>query len=213
MSFLDFLGGGNTSGDYNQYANQTRQLAGGYNPFIHNGTQAGQWMLPQLHQDAANPNRVQDQWAQGFQMSPYQQNVLQAVSKHMQALGANSGMLGSGQLQKALQGQLSSDVGQFQNDYVNRAMQLHSMGLTGLGNMYQTGLGALGNRNNLLNAANEAQLQGNINRDTQGARNFGGFLGALGSLGELAGGGLFGKEISTWMQSHFKNNFKQRSEL
>lgn len=195
MSGWDFFGGGNTAGDYDQYANQTRRLAGGYNPYIHNGTQAGQWMLPQLHQDAANPNSQQDQWAQDFQLSPYQQNVLNSVSHHMQALGANSGMLGSGQLQKALQSQLSTDVGKFQNDYVNRAMQLHAMGLSGLGNVYQTGFGALNNKNQFLDAANQAQLQGNINRDTQGARNFGGLLGTLGGLGELATGGwgLFGK--------------------
>ena len=186
MSFFDFFGGGNTAGAYDQYGNQTRQLASNYNPFIHNGAQAGQWMLPTLHQDMSNPNSVQDQWAAGFKMSPYQQNVLNSVTNHMQAMGANSGMLGSGQLQKALQNQLSNDVGQFQNDYVNRSMQLHNMGLNGLGNFYQTGFNALNNKNNFLNQANQAQLQGNINRATQGARNFGGLLGAAGGIADIA---------------------------
>lgn len=183
MSGFDVFGGGNTSGDWQQEANQERQLAKGYQPYQNNGQQAAQWMLPQLHQMLTNPDGLQDHWASGFQMSPYQHNVLNNVSQQMQALGANTGMLGSGQLQKALQDHLSSQLGQFQNDYVNRAMQLHNTGLGGLGNFYQTGFNALNNRNHFLDQANQAQLQSNINKDTQSSKDS---MAALETAGEAA---------------------------
>lgn len=187
MSIFDIFGGGNTAGDYNQYADQTQRLTQDYSPYTRHGAQAGRWMLPQLHQAVSNPNSLQNSWAQGFQLSPYQQNLLNNVSQHMQAMGANNGMLGSGQLQKALQGQLSNDVGQFQNNYVNRAMQLYGMGLNGLGNTYRTGFNALNNRNSFLDAANQARLQGNIAHDTQLSRDFGGILGTVADIAEIGG--------------------------
>jgi hypothetical protein len=175
MGFFDsiFGGGGQSIPDnsaaFAQFANQMRQNAGSYDPWINTGNQARDLEFGQFQNLINNPNALQDKIASGFNTSPYQNQILDRVGKMMNFNAANTGFLGSGAGNVALQDELTKNTGQFLNDYVNRGMSSYGQGLSGLDSLTRLGMNALGSKNDMLQQADAGDLQGALSRNAYNA--------------------------------------------
>ena len=201
MSFLDsiFGGGGpqvsNNQDIFQKYANQTRQQAGTYQPWVDMGNRGRGILDEQYSRNINDPNSVQNQIAAGYEQSPYQKYMLDMNQKRMNMNAANTGMLGSGAAQRALQQEAINMSGAFQNDYVNRGMNSYNSGMGGWGDLTKMGYGALGDQNSMIEAANAGELQGGLSKNAydtaQDAQSspWGDILGlGLGAAGAYFGG-------------------------
>jgi hypothetical protein len=200
MGFIgDMFGSGqvstDNSGAYNQFANAMRGLSGNYQPWIDTGNQARGITFDQYQQLMNNPNAVQDKVAAGFNMSPYQNYMENQATKQMNYNAANTGMLGSGAANRALQQELVNMTGGFENDYINRGMQSYGMGLQGMGHLTDMGYQALGDQTAINEGAAGADLQGQMSHNqheaSQQARDNSGWGNLIGT-GLAVGGAILG---------------------
>ena len=180
---------GDRSDPYNDYANRSGQIGQQYDPYINQGQQAGNMSWEQYQRLINNPNQVQDQVAAGFSMSPYQNYMQDMVQKRMNYNSANTGMLGSGAANRAMQQELTNMTGQFQNDYINRGMQSYGLGLGGLPGLSQRGFEGMGEKANWQEQEAAARLKGELSK-SQGQTNMWGRI--IGGLGGAAAGFLSG---------------------
>ncbi len=210
MAFLGGLFGGGSSNlqpAYNNYADQMRQIAESYNPYVNYGNQGLTTYFDQLNKLISNPNFLQDMVSQGFSTSPYQENVLSRTKDIMNMNAASTGMLGSGAANQALQDQLVAQIGQFQNDYIDRGMGSYQTGLSGMQGVAGWGLEGLGQQAGLGEAAALAELKGAQSNAASEANMWGNILGGLGGLASIVmpgGGSLAGMAINKGL-SMFKN--------
>ncbi len=93
---------GNQNRAFQDYANNTRNQAQMFDPYIQRGNQAGDQAFDYYQMLAGNPNALQDQISSGFEMSPYQQKMLGMNEQRMNTNAANTGMLRSPSAQRAL---------------------------------------------------------------------------------------------------------------
>lgn len=184
MGFFDDLFG-NQSDAFDDYENQMRDAAQRYQPWVDRGNQAGSRVFDEYGRLISNPNAVQDQVAAGFNMSPYQQYLLDQITKRMNYNSANTGMTGSGAADRALAAEINNMTGQFENDYINRGLGLYNTGLQGMAGLNEMGLRALDPQSNLLEQAAAARLKSQ--QSSQGA-----MANMFGQVGGAIVGGLFG---------------------
>lgn len=178
---------GDNQGAFNRYSQQMRQNAGQYQPWIDAGMRGMGRFENESGRLLDNPNFLQDMISGGFSESPFQRYMQDMTTRQMNMNAANTGMLGSGASNRALQNELTSMTGQFLNDYINRGMGSYNQGFEGMGKLGQMGLGALGEQSNILNEAAGGELQGA--RSAQGAKTnkMGTVLGGIGSLFGMGG--------------------------
>lgn len=203
-SQLSGLWGGDSSSvdnsqAYYDYANAMRQRAGAYDPIVNMGNDARNLSWEQYQKLVNNPNAVQDQVASGFYMSPYQQQMQDQVTKQMNMNAANTGMLNSGGAQKALQDNLTSMTGQYENQYIDRGMNSYGAGLNGLNGLSNLGFQSMGRQDDLNSQAYGADMYGKMSKNQYKADtdfNLSGYLGTgIGAFtGMMAGGPMGGMQ-------------------
>lgn len=140
-----------------QYYNQAQQM---YQPYMLQGQQAGADLNSML-QKLMNPGALQDEWSQGYEMSPY---ALQGLEENMASgmdaasgmgLGGSSAALSN--IQKGAGNIMQQDRQQYMNDLMNKY-------LAGIGigqNMYGTGANMAGQagQNAMQMGQDQAQLK------------------------------------------------------
>jgi hypothetical protein len=184
---------GDQSKAFDQYGNDMRGIGQGYNPWINRGNQAGDLLWGQDQQEINDPNFIQNKIASGFYESPYQNNLQNLTQQRLNTNAANTGMLGSGAANSALQDQLLKQTGQFQNDFVNRGEQDYGRGMNSLGDLSQLGLKALGSQSDINSQAAAGNLKGAQSRMAWPSKMWGTIAGGVGGLASQFGG--WGKKI------------------
>lgn len=171
MGFLDVFG--DQRGAYDRFDRRLIDQSNKYNPWIDRGNAAGQKAQGEYDWLVDNPNALQDEIASGYQMSPYQQYLLNNTSRMINQNAANTGMITNPAIQALLGNELNMQTGSFLNDYIGRGMNTYGQGLAGLGQTAQMGLGALDNQSNLVHEAAAGGLQGDKSRQGAWANLFG----------------------------------------
>jgi len=201
MAIWDSVSGAFTGrGQADAYRNASNQFfnqAGRYDPWINRGNEARDMLSGEYGSIMDNPNFRQDQIASGFNMSPFQSNLLNEVTRRSNMNAANSGMSLSPASQKALNQNINAQTGQFQNDYVNRGMQTYGMGMQGLQGQQGMGLQAMNDSSQMFSQGIGANLNSQL-APYQAGNNLMGFGAGLG-MGYLTGGrsafpGIFGNQ-------------------
>lgn len=195
MSFLDdiFGGGMGDQGDaFDRYGDEMRGIGRRFDPYINRGQQAGQRAFDQYDRLVDDTNSVQDQIASGFNLSRYQQFLLDQTANRMNQNAANTGFLGSGPAAAALSDRINTMTGQFMNDYVNRGIGLYDRGLGGFEGQNEMGYRALGDQAGFDQEAAGAGLQADRSRQAARANRFGGLAGFVGSMANRFLGGVPG---------------------
>src|SRR5579862_7021597 len=219
MGLMDFFGGGggakyiSNKPAFDQFSQSMQGAANRYNPIIDTGNQARNMSFDQYQRLINNPNAVQDQVASGFYKSPYQKYMQDQVAKRMNYNSANTGMLGSGAANRALQDELTKMTGQFENNYIDRGMQSYGQGLQGLGGLTQLGFQAMGAQDPLLEQAYAGTLKGNMSENETNQRNammeaqnrnsgLGNLIGLAGGLAGAYFGGPMGASMGSRSEEH-----------
>lgn len=214
MGLGSMFGGGESGVDNSSalfdFAKAMRDRADAYDPWVKKGEQARDMSYEEYQKLIKDPNFLQDMISKGFYESPYQKYMQDQVTKRMNYNAANTGMLGSGAAQRALQDELTKMTGQFQNDYIGRGMNSYGLGLKGLEGLTDLGFKSMNAQDSLLEQAAAGQLQGQMGKNAYDAANetdwgaiiggaigtgagayFGGPQGA--AMGGQMGSSLFGK--------------------
>ena len=181
---------GDSSGDYEDYAQKMREIAGSYNPWVDRGDEAARSLMEQQKMLMANPNFLQDMIARGWQSSPYERQLSNDVTQQMNMNAANTGMIKSPLAQRALNDRINSMTGQFMNDYIGRGMNSYGMGMQGMDRTQGLGFDALNQRSGLLSSGANADLQGSLSQQS-GLNNLLG-AGLTGGLAWATGGASLG---------------------
>jgi hypothetical protein len=135
-----------------------------------------------------HPDELQNQWAQGYQESPYAKQLEGMATEHGLNAASSMGLMGSTPALQALQAGTSQISNQDRQQYLNDLMQKYMAG-TGIGqNIYGTGANAMGQMGQ--NAMNMGQNAAQMAYGQQNAP--GNMLGSL--LG--TGAGLFGSYLA-----------------
>lgn len=189
---------GDNSGAFNRAGDAFRQQAGQYNPLIGGAQNAFNKGAEQYNWLVNDPNALQDKVSQGFSQSPYQNYLLNQTTQRMNMNAANNGMIRSPVAQRALNEQLNSLTGQFQNDYINRGMGSYNQGLQGLGQQANMWLPGLQGQSELMGQGIGADLKAAQSQQ-------GGFANMLGGLGGMAlnAFGPAGGFTSGWARNMF----------
>lgn len=199
-----------------QYYNQIPGVISPYyQPYIQQGQNAMNQLMPQYSQLINNPGGFLNQMGQGFHQSPgYQFQVNQALGAANRA-GAAGGMLGSPEEQQNIASTVNNLADQDYYNWLGQASNMYGAGLQGLQGMNQMGFNASDTlasslANNFMNQGNLAYA-GQANQNQQRGGLFGQGLGLLGSaLGSFGGpigtgvGGLAGRAIGNGMSAFMR---------
>ena len=191
MGILDFLGGGNSHA-YNDYADQLRGLAGGYDPYTKSGLNSLHDLMGRYQQGLNNPGFLENELAGTYQESPYAQAqskyLTSGLNNNAAALGSLGSTYSANNMADSLHRLISSDEGQ----YINRGINTYNNALGGESHINDMGYNALGAQNKLNQSADLANMQGSINHTNALQHLLGGFGDIAGDV--LSGGtsGLLG---------------------
>lgn len=145
MSWLSNLmnpGGGykNAQQESEKYFNQAQGALQPYNQF---GQGAGN-TLQDLIKQYMNPQELYNKWAQGYETSPYAQNMLQQNQGAGMDAASQMGLLGSSSALSNIQQGAGNIMEKDRNDYLQKLMEMMNQGGNFAGNMYGVGAGAAG---------------------------------------------------------------------
>lgn len=168
-----------------------------YNPYINNGTSAGNTLNGQYGNLLNNPGGMVNQIGSNYHQSPGFQFALQQALQAGNHSAAAGGMAGSPQNQQQSMQTATGLADQDYNNYLQNAMGMYNQGLQGEQGMYGIGY----NASNSLAQSLANNLQSQAGLAYQGANNSnqhsGGIFGDIfGGLGDFFGGGGFGKSGS-----------------
>jgi hypothetical protein len=174
------------------FAQAMRDRAGVYNPWVDAGSQSRDKLFSQYDWLTNDPNALQDKITSGFYESPYQKYMQDLVAKRMNYNATNTGMLGSGAANRALQQELTNMTGGFMNDYINRGMSSYGQGLAGFQGLTDLGFKSMNAQDALYEQAAAGDLQSRMSKNAydaaQEANEGSGWGSTIGSIG----GGLIG---------------------
>ena len=112
MGLLDMFGGGagpkyqSNKGAFDKFAGEMDNLGKRYQGWVDTGNQARDMSWDQYQKLIQDPNFLQDMVSKGYSESPYQKMLLDRTQKRMNMNSANTGMLGSGAANRALQDEM-----------------------------------------------------------------------------------------------------------
>jgi hypothetical protein len=195
------LGGlfGDSSDAYDDYANSLRDFSKNYQPWVDRGNQAGDYLMTEQQKLMSDPNFLQNLISQGYQSSPYQQQLLNDTTSAMNMNAANTGMIQSPTAQRALNDRVNSMTGQFMNDYINRGMSSYNLGFGGMENTQNMGMNALNQQGQMNSAAAQSNMMGDISGQSAWNNIIGGIAGFNPTPGQSQGGGTLGQRAFNWM--------------
>lgn len=191
MSWLDdlFNPGKKYSAAQDQMSNYFNQAQSGLQPYNQMGQQAG-GNLQEMMQKFMNPGELQNEWSQGYETSPYAQQLMGQAKESGLDAASSMGLMGSSAALNNIQNQSGNIMQSDRQNYMNDLMQKYMQGM-GIGqNMYNQG----GNAANQMgqNAMNMGQNMGGLEYGKQGAGSdyLMRMLGGLGGFGKnwLTGG-------------------------
>lgn len=169
------------------YGNTLNQVGQQFNPYIQQGFAAQQQMEGLGKEAMAHPAHEQNLLAQGFQTSPYQQQIMQNTRNQMNMNAAQTGMLGSTAQNASMQNQMAGLQNQFQQQYIDRGMNQYNLGQQNLQNLgmleSQQGFGGMRSQAELTSQAAMARMQA-ADQPSRASNIFGdAFGGAIGMMG------------------------------
>lgn len=177
--------------------NYYQQGQNALSPYMQQGQQAFEPMMNAM-QSLLNPADLYNQWASGYETSPYAQDLMgRATSEGLDA-ASSMGLLGSTPALQALQAGRTQIFNQDRNNYLDNLMQKYMTGAQMAQNLYGSGQNAANQfgQNAMNMGQNSASLTYGAN--SAGGNMMGGLLGmalggALGGpLGAMAGSSLGG---------------------
>lgn len=162
-----------------QYYNQAQQ---GMQPYMQQGQQAGQ-QLGGAMRKLLDPGALQNEWTQGYEMSPQAKQAQQMASQQGLDAASSMGLMGSQPALQAIQGGASQIALNDRQNYLNDLMQKYQSGI-GVGqNMMGVGAGAAGQMGQ--QGMNMGNTMGGLaaGRQQAGGSMLSGLLGSAGRLG------------------------------
>lgn len=177
-----------------QYYNQAQGM---YQPYMQQGQQAGNDLNSML-QKLMNPGGLQDEWSQGYEMSPYAQQGLKQNQANGMDTASQFGLGGSSAALNNVNQGAGQIMQQDKKQYMDDLMQKYMQGI-GIGqNMYGTGAQMAGQAGQ--NAMNQGQWQGQnqYNQGSAGGNMFGGLLGGAAGVAGSALGGPMGGMLASY---------------
>jgi hypothetical protein len=154
------------------------------NPYNQRGNEVAPEMMEWMKR-LANPQDLENEWSQGYQKSPYAQQLLNENQSQGMDAASQMGLTGSSAALGNIQAGAGNIVNQDKQQYMNDLMQKY-MQAVGIGqNVYNTGANAAGALAG--NATRMGENVAQLDFNKQAARNnmFSGLFG-------MGGGGLFG---------------------
>ena len=143
-------------------------------------------VLNKLKDQLLNPEQLQNQWASGYEQSPYAQQLLRESSAAGLDSASQQGLVGSSAALNNVTTSAGNIVSQDRQRYLDDLMQKYMQGIGISSGFYNTGV----NTGNAL-ASGALQTGQNLGSANLGAQNAGGEM--LGKLLGLGIGGFFGK--------------------
>jgi len=183
----------------NQYYGQAQ---GYQQPYNQAGQQAGQ-QLGGAMQRLMDPAALQNEWTQGYEMSPQAKQAQQMASQQGLDAASSMGLMGSQPALQAIQGGASQIALNDRQNYLNDLMNKYQTGI-GVGqNMYGVGAGAAGQMGQQATQMGQDSAQMAYNRKNAPGNMLGSLMGAgvglAGSaLGGPIGGALANRFIGSW---------------
>lgn len=169
----------------NGYKDAQAELEKYFAPLINQGQDAYGGLSSAMNQ-LLNPEQLQNQWTQGYQMSPQAMQAQEMAKQQGLDAASSQGLLGSSSALKALQGGASQIGLNDRQNYLNDLMQKYMSGTGIAQNVYNTGANAAMNM-----GQNSAQMA--YGAANSGGDLFGSLLGSgMGLLGSAFGGPLGG---------------------
>lgn len=147
------------------------------NPYNERGLEAGNAVSGAMN-NLLNPDQLYNDWAQGYQMSPYAQQQQQAATQNGLNAASSMGLMGSTPALQAIQAGTSQIGNQDRQNYLNQLMNMYFQG-AGIGqNIYGQGAQAGGQlgQNAMNQGTNAAEMA--YGRQAAGGNMLGGLLGA-----------------------------------
>jgi hypothetical protein len=180
------------------------QAQAGLNPYNQMGQQAG-GSLQEMMQKFMNPGQLENEWSQGYEMSPYAQQQM-GLSKQSGLDAASSmGLMGSSAAVNNIQNQAGNIMQQDREKYMKDLMEKYMAGM-GIGqNMYSQGGSAAGqmSQNAMNQGSNMAGME--YNKNAAGGNMFGDLFGkGMGMAGSMFGGPM-GGAMGNWLGQKMGN--------
>lgn len=177
-------------------------------PYNQMGQEAGNY-LKNIMDKFGDPAKLQDEWAKGYETSPYAKQMMGQAQESGLGAASQMGLMGSSSALNNIQNQASTIMQGDRQNYMNDLMQKYMAG-AGIGQgMYGTGAGAAGQMNQNAQAMGQDSAQNRYNQMSAGGNMFGNMLGGgMGLLGGMLGGpmgGAFGNYFGKMMGNQ-KNN-------
>lgn len=146
-------GGGykNAQQESDKYFNQAQ---GQLDPYNQNGQTAGNTLQDLINQ-FKNPTELYNKWAQGYETSPYAQNMLQQNQGAGMDAASQMGLLGSSSALSNIQQGAGNIVEKDRNDYLQKLMDMMNNAGGLAGGMYGVGANAAGQQST--NSMNQGQ--------------------------------------------------------
>lgn len=177
-----------------QYFNQAQA---GLNPYNQMGQQAG-GSLQEMMQKFMNPGQLENEWSQGYEMSPYAQQLMGQSKESGMDAASQMGLMGSSAAVNNIQNQAGNIMQQDREKYMKDLMEKYMAGM-GIGkDMYNQGGSAAGQMSQ--NAMNQGNNMAGMeyNKNAAGANMFGDLLGkGAGIFGSVFGGPM-GSALGNW---------------
>ena len=171
-------------GQMDNYYNQAQGYQQPYNQMGQQGGAAAQGAM----QNLLNPEQMQNQWAQGYQESPYAKQMEQQAQSSGLDAASSMGLMGSSSALQGIQSGRSNIMGADRQKYLDDLMNKYQLGTQTAGNMMNMGANTAGQMGN--NAMNQGQNSAGM---AYGSKNAQGQM-----FGNLMGGaaGLFGSALA-----------------
>ena len=173
-------------------------------PFIQQGQEAGNGLMD-MYNNMMDPGALQNEWAQGYETSPYAQQMMgQAQSSGMDA-ASQMGLMGSSAALNNIQNQSSNIMQGDRQNYMNDMMQKY-MSAMGLGeNMYGQGANMAGQGANAAGQFGQQQAGYLGNQAAAGGNMLGNMLGGGAALAGGIFGGPMGGAVGNWFGKKIGN--------
>jgi len=139
-----------------------------------------------------DPQKLQEQWGQGYEQSPYATDLMNTAQE--QGLGAASsmGLMGSSTALRGIEGKAGQIASADKQQYMDNLMQKYLAGAGIAQNIYGTGAQAAGAASGQSMQMGDAMGVNAANRAGAGGRLFGSMLGTAAGLAGTALGGPLG---------------------
>jgi len=181
-------------GQMDNYYNQAQGYQQPYNQMGQQGGAAAQGAM----QNLLNPEQMQNQWAQGYQESPYAKQMEQQAQSSGLDAASSMGLMGSSSALQGIQSGRSNIMGADRQKYLDDLMNKYTLGTntaTGMMNMGANTAGQMGN-----NAMNQGQNSAGMAYGSKNAQGqmFGNLMGGAAGLFGSALGGPLGGLAANW---------------